>query len=221
MRRCGRSGRHAFAAAVGLDRSGSQFTALLCAIGAIGGKPGVAYLRSILTSNPKVVMKALVEGIVIIEAVIDARGRVSETRILRSVPILDEAALEAVRQWEYTPTLLDGVPTAVVMTITVTLRKPAGEGVLVAQGGSSQGYSLCVQKGKLQFAMRRDGELAEVMESGLDSWLASVERRLIVAALKETGGVQVQAARLLGISERSLWHRVKKLEIRVDRAVRD
>jgi len=68
---------------------------------------------------------------------------------------------------------------------------------------------------------RRDGELAEVMESGLDSWLASVERRLIVAALKETGGVQVQAARLLGISERSLWHRVKKLEIRVDRAVRD
>jgi DNA-binding NtrC family response regulator len=68
---------------------------------------------------------------------------------------------------------------------------------------------------------RRDGELAEVMETGLDSWLASVERRLIVAALKETDGVQVQAARLLGISERSLWHRVKKLEIRVDRAVRD
>jgi transcriptional regulator with GAF, ATPase, and Fis domain len=68
---------------------------------------------------------------------------------------------------------------------------------------------------------RRGGELAEVIDSGLDSWLASVERRLIVAALKETGGVQVQAARLLGISERSLWHRVKKLEIRVDRAVRD
>jgi len=70
----------------------------------------------------------------------------------------------------------------------------------------------------------RDGsgdELSQVSENGLDRWLESAERRLIVCALKETGGVQVQAARLLGISERSLWHRVKKLEIHVDRAVRD
>jgi DNA-binding NtrC family response regulator len=67
----------------------------------------------------------------------------------------------------------------------------------------------------------RDGKLAQVMESGLDNWLSSVERRMIIAALKETGGIQVQAARLLGITERSLWHRVKKLEIRVDREVRD
>lgn len=69
--------------------------------------------------------------------------------------------------------------------------------------------------------MRDDGELAQVMENGLDNWLAIVERDLIVEALKETDGVQVQAARLLGISERSLWHRVKKLDIRVDRRVRD
>jgi len=41
-----------------------------------------------------------------------------------------------------------------------------------------------------------------------------------IAALQESGGVQVQAARLLGISECSLWHRVKKLGIRIDRAVR-
>ncbi|MGD8927275.1 MAG: sigma-54 dependent transcriptional regulator [Thioalkalispiraceae bacterium] len=67
---------------------------------------------------------------------------------------------------------------------------------------------------------RGDG-LAEVKTDGLDNWLAATERDLIVAALKETGGVQVQAARLLGISERSLWHRVKKLKIKVDRAVRE
>jgi len=66
-----------------------------------------------------------------------------------------------------------------------------------------------------------DDELAQVREEGLDNWLTSVERDMIVEALKETGGVQVQAARLLGISERSLWHRVKKLDIRVDRTVRD
>jgi protein TonB len=67
-------------------------------------------------------MDARVEGIVIIEAVIDDRGGVAETRILRGVPVLDDAALEAVRQWTYTPTLLNGVPTPVVMTITVTFR---------------------------------------------------------------------------------------------------
>ncbi len=71
---------------------------------------------------PKVAMAASVQGIVIIEAVIDASGRVSEARILRGVPMLDDAALEAVRQWEYTPTLLDGVPTPVRMTITVAFR---------------------------------------------------------------------------------------------------
>jgi len=68
---------------------------------------------------------------------------------------------------------------------------------------------------------RHDGDLAQVMEVGLDHWLSTVERSVIIDALKETGGVQVQAAKLLGISERSLWHRVKKLEIRVDREVRE
>jgi len=43
---------------------------------------------------------------------------------------------------------------------------------------------------------------------------------MIIKALMKTGGVQMQAARLLGISERSLWHRVKMLDIRFDRRVR-
>ena len=64
-------------------------------------------------------------------------------------------------------------------------------------------------------------ELARVMEDGLDNWLAMSERNMIIAALKETDGVQVQAARLLGIAERSLWHRIKKLGIKVDRSVRE
>jgi protein TonB len=71
---------------------------------------------------PEVTRAARIEGIVIIEAVIDVNGRIAKTRILRGVPILDEAALEAVRQWEYTPTLLDGVPTPIVMTITVNFQ---------------------------------------------------------------------------------------------------
>jgi len=49
----------------------------------------------------------------------------------------------------------------------------------------------------------------------LDDRLANMERTLIEAALARTNGVQAQAARILGIKERSLWHRIKKLEIDV------
>jgi len=71
---------------------------------------------------PDLAAKAHVEGIVIIEATIDARGRVVDAKVLRGVPVLDEAALEAVRKWVYTPTLLGGVPTPVIMTVTVNFR---------------------------------------------------------------------------------------------------
>jgi protein TonB len=71
---------------------------------------------------PDVAMKAGVQGIVIIEATVDARGRVANATVLRGVPVLDEAALEAVRKWVYTPTLLNGVPTPIILTVTVSFR---------------------------------------------------------------------------------------------------
>jgi len=71
---------------------------------------------------PDLALQARLEGIVIIEATIDVRGRVVDAKVLRGVPMLDEAALEAVRKWVYTPTLLGGVPTPVVMTVTVSFR---------------------------------------------------------------------------------------------------
>ena len=51
----------------------------------------------------------------------------------------------------------------------------------------------------------------------LDAELARVETRFILEALERTDGVQVRAAELLGVSERSLWHRIKKLGIRIER----
>ena len=56
----------------------------------------------------------------ILEAVIGTDGRITEARVLRSIPLLDQAALDAVRQWVYTPTTLSGTPVAVVITVTVT-----------------------------------------------------------------------------------------------------
>jgi protein TonB len=60
-----------------------------------------------------------VAGIVIVEATISPQGKVTNARVLRGVPLLNDAALDAVRQWEYTPTMLNGVPVPVIMTVTV------------------------------------------------------------------------------------------------------
>jgi protein TonB len=71
---------------------------------------------------PPLAIQGRVEGVVVLECVVDVQGRVQEVRVLRGVPLLDEAALAAVRQWVYTPTLVNGVPVPVVMTVTVTFR---------------------------------------------------------------------------------------------------
>jgi TonB family protein len=68
---------------------------------------------------PKDALDAKVQGVVIIETAIGPDGKVKDAKILRSVPMLDEAALEAVRQWEFAPTLLNGVGQTVIMTVTV------------------------------------------------------------------------------------------------------
>ena len=54
-----------------------------------------------------------------ITAVIGPNGKVQDAKVLRSIPLLDQAALEAVKQWEFTPTLLNNVPVPVIMTVTV------------------------------------------------------------------------------------------------------
>jgi protein TonB len=71
---------------------------------------------------PDAAKSGRVQGVVIIEATIGANGKVIDTRVLRSVPMLDQAALDAVKQWEFTPTLLNGKPVPVVMTVTVNFK---------------------------------------------------------------------------------------------------
>jgi protein TonB len=68
---------------------------------------------------PEVARVAHIGGTVVIEAIIDRTGHVGQLRVLRSVPLLDQAALDAVRQWRYTPSTLRGQPVEVLMTITV------------------------------------------------------------------------------------------------------
>jgi protein TonB len=67
---------------------------------------------------PEFARQARVGGRVIVEATIDERGYVTDARVLQSQPLLDAAALVALKQWRYTPTLLNGVPVKILMTIT-------------------------------------------------------------------------------------------------------
>lgn len=79
-------------------------------------------IRHVAPVYPPIAQSAGVAGTVILEAVIGENGRIRDLRVLRSIALLDRAAMDAVRQWQFTPTLLNGVPVPVVMTVTVTFQ---------------------------------------------------------------------------------------------------
>ena len=76
-------------------------------------------VKDVAPAYPDFARHARIQGVVILECVLSPQGRVEDVKVLRGVPTLDEAAVEAVRQWVYSPTLVNGVPTSVVMTVTV------------------------------------------------------------------------------------------------------
>lgn len=68
---------------------------------------------------PQDARDARVQGRVILEAVINESGDVTDVRVLRAVPMLEQAAIDAVSQWKYAPTTINGSPVSVIMTVTV------------------------------------------------------------------------------------------------------
>ena len=68
---------------------------------------------------PAEAQAARAQGVVMMHALIGEDGRVRDIRLLRSIPLLDQAAMDAVRQWEYAPTQLNGKPVPIVLTVTV------------------------------------------------------------------------------------------------------
>lgn len=83
-------------------------------------------IKKVQPVYPAEAQAAKVQGIVIMEATIGVDGRVTDAKVLRSVPLLDQAAVDAVRQWEYTPTLLNGTAVPIIMTVTVTFNLAPG-----------------------------------------------------------------------------------------------
>ena len=89
------------------------------AVRAVGDIKPPKLIREVPPRYPEKARQARVEGIVILEAKIDEQGNVIDTRVLRSIPILDQAAIDALMQWKYQPLLIDGKPRKVLFTVTV------------------------------------------------------------------------------------------------------
>ena len=79
-----------------------------------------ALIERVAPKYPPIAMSAHIQGVVILEAVVDRQGRVEDVRVLRSIPLLDKAAVDAVQQWRYSPLLLNGRPERFVLTVTVS-----------------------------------------------------------------------------------------------------
>ena len=84
-----------------------------------GNIPTPTKIKDVRPVYPPDAIQARIQGVVIIEATIGKDGAVEKARVLRSIPLLDPAALDAVRQWRFTPTTLNGEPVPVIMTVTV------------------------------------------------------------------------------------------------------
>ncbi|UCE21282.1 MAG: energy transducer TonB, partial [Candidatus Aminicenantes bacterium] len=79
-------------------------------------------LREVPPIYPEIARQARVEGIVIVEATTDIYGRVQNVKVLKSIPLLDQAATDAVRQWVYEPMIINGRPRGVIFVVTVTFK---------------------------------------------------------------------------------------------------
>lgn len=82
-------------------------------------------IRHVAPVYPANAIAAGVQGVVMLAAVIGEDGRVRDVRLLRSIPMLDQAAIDAVKQWEYVRSQLNGTAVPVVIAITVQFRLPA------------------------------------------------------------------------------------------------
>jgi TonB family protein len=79
-------------------------------------------IKKIEPIYPEEARKAGIEGIVILEAMTDEKGNVARVKVLKSIPELDQAAINSLKQWKYEPTIIDGKPTPIVFTVTVNFK---------------------------------------------------------------------------------------------------
>jgi periplasmic protein TonB len=88
----------------------------------VGGQvQAPALVKRVEPVYPDIAVSARIRGVVILEANVDKDGRVVEVKVLRTANVLlDAAAITAVRQWQYRPLILNGLPEPFVLTVVLT-----------------------------------------------------------------------------------------------------
>jgi TonB family protein len=79
--------------------------------------------KHVAPEYPEDALQAGLRGLVVLECAIDTEGKVDSLRVVKGVPPLTDAAMKAVKKWRYTPTLLNGTPVPVIMTVTVNFKR--------------------------------------------------------------------------------------------------
>ena len=79
-----------------------------------------ALIRRVEPEYPAVAVAGKISGTVILEATVDEKGHVTDVSVLRSILLLDQAAVKAVKQWQYQPLILNGQPAPFILVVTLT-----------------------------------------------------------------------------------------------------
>ena len=87
-----------------------------------GGVQQANLIHQVLPVYPALARSARIEGVVLLEATISKEGSIENLRVVSGHALLTQSALDAVAQWRYRPTLLNGEPVEVITTVTVTFR---------------------------------------------------------------------------------------------------
>ncbi len=89
----------------------------------VGGKVQEAKLiRKVPPAYPDLALRARISGDVSLEVTVDEEGNVTDIKVLSGHPLLIDETVRAVRQWKYSPTLLNSEPVPVMATVTVSFR---------------------------------------------------------------------------------------------------
>ena len=80
-------------------------------------------IKDVAPVYPEIARSARIDGTVQLEATVGQDGKVVDARVLQSVPMLDQAALDAVQQWQYQPATQNGKPVPVVMKVNVKFQR--------------------------------------------------------------------------------------------------
>ena len=143
------------------------------------GVPVPKKTKHVQPAYPAEALAQGIRGIVILDIVVDGRGKVASTSVLRSVAGLDEAAIAAARQWEYEPTKVDGKPVSVRLTVPITFslalpRLLRQAGVPELRQGVAPGFPQGDASGgtvSAEVTLEPDGRIADAsLLSGTPPW---------------------------------------------------